>query len=151
SSRTSSWRTSAGPCGSAGSPSHGRRSECGILQGDSIMHMHAHEENEQNSYYLDQLCTIGICGALAVVLILAYVNNALNEILNPKFHQPVLWGGLALLILVAVRAVAIWIASGKQTATQGHTHAASHEHVHDHEHTHDCGHDHDHAHAHVHS
>ena len=110
------------------------------------MHMHAQDE-EQNSYYLDQLCTIGICGALAVVLILAYVNNALNEILNPKFHQPVLWGGLALLILVAVRAVAIWIASGKQPVAQGHSHAAGHEHVHDHEHAHECGHDHEHVHA----
>ena len=74
------------------------------------MHMHAHDhahEDEQSTYYLDQLCTIGICGALAVVLILAYLHSALNEILNPKFHQPVLWGGLALLLLVAIRAVAI--------------------------------------------
>jgi hypothetical protein len=63
----------------------------------------------------------------------------------------VLWGGLALLILVAIRAVAIWIASGKQTVTQGHAHAAAHEHAHDQEHSHECGHDHDHAHEHEHA
>lgn len=108
------------------------------------MHMHAHDD-EQSTYYLDQLCTIGICGALAVVLILAYVHNALGNILSPKFHQPVLWGGLTLLFLVVVRAVAIWIASGKCPPAEPHTHAADHEH----EHSHECGHDHAHEHTHA--
>jgi len=119
-----------------------------------MAHEHFHEEDAR-SYFLDQLCTIGICGALGVVMILLERSGALRSILVPVFHGPVLWGGIALVLLVLVRAVAIWISSGKlsehtHSHDHGHDHAHDHDHCH-HEHGHACDHDHGHEHAHEHS
>src|SRR5205823_2892745 len=73
----------------------------------------------------------------------------------PKFHPFLLWAGVALLVMVAVRAVAIWRTVGQSHAA--HDHADDHDHMHGaecHEHSHECshdhGHDHEHAHEHVH-
>jgi hypothetical protein len=111
-------------------------------------HTHASAE-ERQAYFIDQLCTIGICGALGVIMILLFRGNALSSILNPKFHAPVMWGGVSLVVIVAVRAIAVWFASS------GHNHDHAHgEHEHEHEGcSHDHGHehcDHDHAHEHEH-
>src|SRR5262249_46254876 len=105
---------------------------------------HAHED--RRAYYLDQLCTIGSGGALAVVAILMYYRGWLG-ILADSFHLPVLVGGIALLGGVAVRSVTLWQEVGAESA---HTHD-DHEHAHEHEHGHSHGHEHGHSHGHSHS
>jgi uncharacterized membrane protein YraQ (UPF0718 family) len=117
-----------------------------------MAHVHSHAE-DRGSYYLDQLFMIGICGALAGVTIMLYQSNLLKNILHEKFHLWVLGGGLALLALVLVRAVAVWISVDETAAPDhGHGHGHGHDHHHDHDHDHGpgCGHDHDHPHDHDH-
>src|SRR5438132_503549 len=104
---------------------------------------HTHHGHADSAYYTEQLCTIGVCGAMgAVAVIMSMRKDVLTLILAPSFHPYVFWGGVALLVTVAVRAVSVW----KTVAAT----PANHEHHHDHEH--DCGgghaecssHDHDH-------
>src|SRR5262245_53216095 len=119
--------------------------------GDSIMgHSHTHA-GEQNAYYLDQLCTIGFCGALGVVQILLWNYGVLNMILDPKFHMPVLLSGIVLATLAAVRGISLWIAVG-QAKAHAHDHACDHDHDHDHgvEHVHEHALAADHVHSHEH-
>ncbi|HEV3255937.1 MAG TPA: hypothetical protein VG013_03585 [Gemmataceae bacterium] len=137
---------------------------------------HVHEE-DRSTYYLEQLCMIGMCAALGGVAIAMGPRGMLDKILAPKFHLPVLLGGYALLALAAVRAVALWQSVGKIGSIPAQHHNHDHEHGHDHEHAsttephvhsheagHDCGdcddhdhaglavpHDHDHDHGHSHS
>lgn len=93
-------------------------------------HGHSHGAGE---YYLEQLLTVGICGAFGVVAVLMKVWGRLDFMLAPEFHNWVLAGGIALLGFSVVRGVALWVQVGKK-----------HEHAHDHGHEHgaECGHDH---------
>jgi hypothetical protein len=106
---------------------------------------HAHDHHhEPTAYYSEQLTTIGICGALGAVAIMLWSRDLLQWILVPKFHLPVLLGGVALLALVIVRAVTVWFSVGKQDG--GHSHNHNHDHSHDHDHAHEhCDHDHGHG------
>lgn len=119
-------------------------------------HAHAHAE-EGNTYFLDQLFTILACGGIGLVAVLMYQTGMLNRILVPMFFVPVLIGGVALLALVVVRAVAVWQLAGARRAeaeAAGHDHGHSHAHEdcgHDHSHGADCEHDHGHSHSHSHS
>jgi uncharacterized repeat protein (TIGR03943 family) len=135
-----------------------------------MAHSHAHAEGEgQGTYFLDQLFTILVCGTLGLVAILMYQTGMLSRILVPMFFVPVLLGGIAILVMVAIRAVAVWKLAGARSAEANapnnhnhnaeHSHSHSHSHGHDHAHAHeDCGHDHSHgadcanddAHAHSH-
>jgi hypothetical protein len=102
----------------------------------------AHQHKHDSSYYLEQLWTIGTCGALGIVMVLLWYYRVLAIFLDKKFHDPVLWGGLALLALVGVRAVDLWIASRRLKAVMpvanSNQEPTSHE---DHE---NCEHDHHH-------
>jgi hypothetical protein len=121
-----------------------------------MAHTHTHTHDDQNLFYLDQLCTIGFCGTLGVVQILLYQFKVLPIMLAPKFHVPVLLSGIVLLLLAVIRAVALWVAVGKNRTAQLHSDCC-----HDHEHTHVHEHEpglvaaqpaaaHEHAHPHVH-
>lgn len=109
-----------------------------------------HHDHDAGSYYVGQLCMVGICGALAGVAVVLWLRGGL-WFLAPKFQQPVLLGGLALLALVAIRALSIWFSPARP-----HTHTHDHHH-HDHDHAHehhdhdhaDCGHAHSHEHSHA--
>src|SRR5205807_541739 len=96
--------------------------------GALMAHDHQHAE-ERQAYYFDQLCTIGICGALGTVMIQLYALEALGSILNPKFHEAVLFGGMGLLVLVVMRAKAVWFARFNQI--DEHQDCA-HDHCHEH-------------------
>jgi hypothetical protein len=98
-------------------------------------HQHAHEVGD---YYLEQLLTIFVCGAFGVVAILMYMNQMLDIVLVDAFHPWVLAGGIALLVFVLIRGIALWRAAGADA------HAHHHDHEHDHVHGPDC----DHAHGH---
>jgi hypothetical protein len=119
----------------------------------------AHDHHHHgNAYYLDQLCTIAACAALGGVAVMMYWltdangKSKLEYILAPQFFKPVLIGGIALLVLSAIRAVALWQEAGRATAHHhDHEHDHDHDHAHVHEHAHDHGHEHpghDHAHHH---
>ncbi len=110
-----------------------------------MAHDHAHDPQ---TYYVEQLCTIGICGALGGIAVMLYRNNLLYFI-APKVQFWVVLGGVALLVLVAIRAFAVWMQAGRTPAV-AHEHDHDHEHCHDHSHGAACDHDHDHDHDHGH-
>jgi hypothetical protein len=66
-----------------------------------MAHVHHHDDG---SYYVEMLCTIGVCGALGGVAIVLWYREKLS-FLHPSFRLPLLLGGIALLVLVAIRAV----------------------------------------------
>jgi hypothetical protein len=116
---------------------------------------HTHGE-DRSTYYMEQLCTIGICGLLGGVAVMLYYQNSLRFILADYLHVYVLWSGIALLGLVVLRAVGLWQSAGSLTACpdHDHDHEHAHEHLHHgehshanpaHEHPHDCHHDHEHG------
>jgi len=128
-------------------------------------HAHAHSHGEvEGTYFLDQLFTILVCGAVGLVAVLMYQTGMLGRILAPMFFIWVLLGGIALLVLSAIRAIAVWQLAGARRSEaavandhdHNHSHSHSHSHSHDHAHAHedrghehgeDCGHDHAHAHV----
>jgi hypothetical protein len=122
---------------------------------------HDHSHDDPKAYYVEQLCTIAIAGALGGIAVMLYHRNLL-WFLAPKVQPWVLAGGIALLVLVVIRAAAVWFQAGRTASeSPGHDHAHDHahgeacDHTHDHDHDHshggDCGHNHDHDHSHGHS
>jgi hypothetical protein len=105
---------------------------------------HDHSHGDRNAYYLNQLFTIAVCGALGGVAVMLWYSGKLSLMLHPKFFIWVLLGGLTLLTLVVIRALAVW----RSVDAMEHTHDHDHEHCgHDHG---PCHHDHDHDHGHEH-
>src|SRR5262245_44223376 len=64
-------------------------------------------------YFTEQLLTILVCGALAFVGIEMYRNGMLEYILAPQFHLYVIIGSVAVMLLVIVRALAVWREAGE--------------------------------------
>jgi hypothetical protein len=111
-----------------------------------MAHDHHHHGESARDYFVEQLLTIFVVGALGAVGVLMYRDGKLDLILAPAFRLPVLVGGIAVLVVVAVRAVVVW-----QEAGQTHGHGHGHDHHHHHEHGPDCQHGHPvHLHAHDH-
>jgi len=114
---------------------------------------HDHSHDDPQAYYVEQLCTIGICGALGGIAVTLYLRGLLWFVV-PKIQYWVVAGGIALLVLVAIRAVMVWLQAGRTPAPADDVH--DHDHTHDHDHCHDpahgdsCGHDHEHAPGHGH-
>jgi hypothetical protein len=123
-----------------------------------MAHSHSHE-HDHNNYYLDQLFTIALCGAFGGVAVMLWWPTTSADgkqtnrlyFLHESFHSWVLAGGIALLVLVVVRAVGLWfeVDETRKTGEAGHEHGHDHSHEHDHAHEHGCcGHDHDQEHDH---
>jgi hypothetical protein len=118
---------------------------------------HDHSHGDRNAYYLNQLFTIAVCGALGGVAIMLWWNGTIRLLLHPKFFLWTLLGGITLLVLVVLRAIAVWRSVDELAAVPDHTHDhdhcdhdhdhCHHHHDHDHEHGHDPSHDHDHEHG----
>jgi hypothetical protein len=132
---------------------------------------HDHHHPKDQSYWMEQIATVALAGAVGGVAISMATNQNGLFFLANMFHGPVMIAGIALLVMVVVRAVTLWIEVGAQRATfvapigdaaavhqhgpgcsHDHDHAHSHgASAHDHDHSHgDCAHDHDHDHAHSH-
>src|SRR5262245_53909213 len=114
---------------------------------------HGHDHSHDEGYFLDQIFSVALCGAIGgIATLMAWPwgeKRMLVRILDVRFHPYVFAGGLTLLVLVVIRAVALWQQAGE--VEHGHSHA-HHEHDHDH-HRGACGHehcDHDHGHDHGH-
>ncbi len=99
---------------------------------------HDHSHGDRNAYYLNQLFTIAVCGALGGVVVMLWYSDKLRFLVVQRFWMPSLIGGITLLVLVVVRAIAVWRSVDEPMD-------AGHQHDHDH-----CGHDHDHHHEHAH-
>ena len=91
---------------------------------------HTHTE-DRTTYYMEQLCTIGICGLLGGVAVMLYYQNILRFILADKLHLLVLASGIALLSVVALRAIGLWWSVGASAADHDHEHCHDHDHDHD--------------------
>src|SRR3954463_4630767 len=102
-----------------------------------MAHAHPPDHAHANTYYVDQLCTIASCGALGGVAVMMYATNKIGLILADQFFLYVLLGGIALLALVAVRAITLWREAG-QAADHAHGHHHDHNHEHPHEHGDGC-------------
>jgi hypothetical protein len=142
-----------------------------------MAHTHDHS-HDQSTYYMEQLCTLAVCGLLGVVAVLAYYQKFLAStdppVLAPYLHRYVLWSGFAILGLVALRGVSLWFSVGRRSAEHQHADDCEHhvhdleeeehrheechhdhgnlenEHGHSHDHAHNHGHDHSHDHGHDH-
>jgi uncharacterized membrane protein YcgQ (UPF0703/DUF1980 family) len=114
-------------------------------------HEHASPEDP---YFLDQLCTVAICGAIGGVALMMWYPDAegkslLATLLHPRFVPFVLYGGIVLLILTLIRAVTLWFAAAPAAEHVHEDHDHDHEH-HDHDHSHAHSHSHSHSHGHDH-
>jgi hypothetical protein len=116
-----------------------------------MAHDHHHHHGDPNTYYLEQIFTIGACGALAGVTFMDWYTGRLSHyISNERYHPLVVGGSLLLLALVLVRAIAVWFSVAEPTAVPIHDHDHDHDHDHADGHGH-CSHTHDHAHEHAHA
>lgn len=117
-----------------------------------MAHGHHHHGESLHDYFTEQLVTILVCGLFGFTAIQLYRTGMLQYVLAPQFHLPVFVGGVAVILLVAIRAVSVWREAGQ---AHGHDHGHDHDHHH-HEHTHGhehgpgCDHDHNHDHGHQH-
>jgi hypothetical protein len=105
-----------------------------------------HSHDDHRGHYLEQLCTIGMCGALGVVAILMWYRGWLSDLLADTFHPAVLLGGISLLAIVTVRAVALWPAAAP-AHDPAHEHGPACDRSHEHSHGPDDGHHHGHEHG----
>ncbi len=101
-------------------------------------HGHGHGLSD---FYLEQLLTVFVCGAMGLTAVLMYVFGRLDVILISELRPWVLAGGVALLAVTAIRALSLWRSVGASADADrgggGHVHGP------------DCDHDHgpeDHAH-----
>ena len=89
-----------------------------------MAHDHAHHHGDTNSYYLEQLFTIAVCGALGAVMVMLYATDRIGKLLVAEQHTRVLLGGVGLLAVALLRAIYVWFAVGaKQPAAHTHDHA----------------------------
>jgi uncharacterized membrane protein YcgQ (UPF0703/DUF1980 family) len=114
-------------------------------------HDHHHHGDEENSYYLDQICMVTLSAAFGGICLLLHFWNTkmLKDMLAPQFHPFVLISGVTLVLLAGVRAYGLWMQVAEEKA-HGHGHAHDHEHCHDHDRGPGCDHDHVHGDAHAH-
>lgn len=114
-----------------------------------MAHAHDHHhDHDPGSYFVEQICTIGICGAIGGIAIMLYVRGILDLMMIPVYHIPVVIGGALLLAVVVLRAIAVWREAG--TLKHAHTHVHGEECDHGHGHGEACDHDHGHGHGHAH-
>lgn len=73
------------------------------------------EKEGEGTYFLDQLFSILVCGGLGLVAVLMYRSQMLDRMLHPDFWLPVLIGGVVLLILAAIRGIAVWKLVGEKS------------------------------------
>jgi hypothetical protein len=105
-------------------------------------HGHTHDHGDRNAWFLDQLCSIAVCGAYAgVIFSMFYVKwmglaeRSLINIIVPWIQYMLLGGAVVLLLLTILRAIGVWQASRNLEAFdphQGHDHAPGEGHDHSH-------------------
>lgn len=94
-------------------------------------HAHSHDGGE-DTYFLDQLCMVGLSAAFGAICLALYFWQTvmLKRMLGEQFHPFILGSGIFLLVLAAIRGAILWVQVGKAAP---HDHGHSHTHDHDHE------------------
>jgi hypothetical protein len=101
-------------------------------------HGHSHDhDHEGDSYFIDQLCMVGLSGAFGMICLCLWFlqSNMLALMLGPQFHLYVLLSGFVLVTLAGIRGVILWNQSRDPNFKGDHDHA-HHDHGHAHEHHH---------------
>src|SRR5260370_38305834 len=108
------------------------KSTVGSVERQNMAHEHAHQLEE--SYYLDQLCTIAACGLLGGIAFLLWSTDALVQyhILVENFRIWTLLGGVGLVGITVVRGLALWSEVGRNRLARANNHDHSHDHHHQH-------------------
>ncbi|MEZ6140149.1 MAG: hypothetical protein R3B84_06215 [Zavarzinella sp.] len=115
---------------------------------------HSHAHGNDNNYVMDQIFTVLVSGALAIVAIMMHQDGTLEKILQKSFWPFVLGGGIVVMLLVVIRAASLWQAAKAEPVPAEHCDHPSHGHEHSHdesEHHHSHNHSHSHSHSHAHS
>lgn len=126
---------------------------CGHDHDHAHGHHHHHHDHEHgdDTYFIDQLCMVGLSGFFGVICLCLYFwkQQMLTLLLGPQFHLFVLGSGVALLLLAVVRGVSLWTQAAPARHEHDHHHdhgAEGHAHAHGHHHHHDhSAEDHDHG------
>jgi hypothetical protein len=127
---------------------------------------HDHHHGDMQSYYVEQLFNIGLCGFIGGIMVVMWIANRQTPPDQPSQlyvmfadntvqYDRVLLGGIGLMAVVLLRAVYVWFAAGHKQAAHTHSHGdcghdhgdCGHDHHHEHHHDHHHAHDHDHDHA----
>lgn len=117
-----------------------------------MSHGHHHHGESMSGYFTEQLLTILVCGLFGFVAVQMWRTGMLEKLLAPQFHPWVLFGGIAVLVLVVLRSIAVWKEAGAIQAKLAdadcdinHTHGpeCNHPHFHAPGEEHDHGHSHD--------
>src|ERR1051325_10297208 len=76
-------------------------------------HHHHHHEGEEDPYFIDQLCMVGLSGAFGVVCLCLYFRQTemLKNLLAENFHPYVLLSGIALTVIAFTRGGILWLQS----------------------------------------
>jgi hypothetical protein len=100
-------------------------------------HTHDHDHDAGDSYFIDQLCMVGLSGAFGVICLCLWFwkSDMLGLMLGPQFHLYVLLSGFVLSALALARGVILWQQSRDPAFLKAHDHA-HHDHDHDHKHDH---------------
>src|SRR2546423_14659898 len=78
-------------------------------------HGHYHPGESPSNYFTEQLLTILVCGLFGFAAVQMYRNDMLG-FLAPQFRNPVLYGGLGVLLLAVLRPAAGWKEAGETQA-----------------------------------
>ena len=136
---------------------------------------HDHSHDEGDSYFIDQLCMVGLSGAFGVICLCLWLwqtvfkkpdqQAMLGNLLAPEFFPFVLASGVGLVIIAFTRGWILWHQSRDPVFLKSREHHHDHDHAHEHahaiqeksplqlavttapphEHGPACDHDHDHA------
>jgi hypothetical protein len=88
-----------------------------------------HHRAEVSTPNLEQIFTIGACGALAGAFVLDWYGDKLGFFIKDKYFLLVLTGALLLLALVVIRAVAVWLSVERPEHPHAHDHDRGHQHA----------------------
>ena len=84
----------------------------------SQSHEHDHHHEDDNPYYLDQMCLVSLSAAFGGACLSLYFwrTDILKAMLADQFFPYVLGSGVVLIILAGLRGVALWIQVGRESA-----------------------------------
>jgi hypothetical protein len=99
---------------------------------------HHHHGESLKDYFTEQLLTLLVCGAFGFTAIQLYIQDRLVTLLAGDFFPWVLGGGIAILVMVAFRMIAVWKEAGELQANASHSHGGDCNL--DHSHGADCNH-----------
>jgi hypothetical protein len=95
-----------------------------------------HHEGEGDTYFIDQLCLVGLSGAFGMICLCLWFwqSKMLGLMLGEQFHPYVLVSGFTLVALAGIRGAILWRQSRDPAFLHQHDH---HHHDHEHDHAHD--------------